>query len=265
MVIPIVTGGFTFSQIRANRRILRMTASNSQPTSGVYFYGMFNTPRSKPATPRSFTHPTVVVRKISIGLLLLVLFLILGSVTGLNASAERIVERVAGRVTLFINVAQLYAREPDRVLAMPVENVTKTQITNTWHAARGNDRLHEGQDIFAPQGTPILSATEGYIVRIGENSLGGQTVWVMGAGGRSYYYAHLDTYAPGIAVGDHVTNKAVLGYVGTTGNAAGTPPHLHFGVYNSGSAINPLPLLEDRPRPANAAPSPSPNRRSRNR
>ena len=228
---------------------------------------MSSAPPSKPATPRSFTHRTVVVRKLSIALLLLVLFLFLGSVTGLNAAAGRVVEKVAVRVALYIHVAQLYAREPDSVIAMPIENVTKTQISNTWHAARGNDRLHEGQDIFAPQGTPILSATEGYIVRIGENSLGGQTVWVMGAGGRSYYYAHLDAYAPGIAVGDFVTNKTVLGYVGTTGNAAGTPPHLHFGVYSSGSAINPLPLLEDRPRPANAVPTPSPqtNRRNRNR
>jgi murein DD-endopeptidase MepM/ murein hydrolase activator NlpD len=69
----------------------------------------------------------------------------------------------------------------------------------------------------------------------------------MGAGGRVYYYAHLDAYAPGIKEGDYVTTKSVLGYVGTTGNAAGTPPHLHFGVYATGGAINPLPLLTDRP------------------
>jgi murein DD-endopeptidase MepM/ murein hydrolase activator NlpD len=68
----------------------------------------------------------------------------------------------------------------------------------------------------------------------------------MGAGGRSYYYAHLDSYAQGISVGNWVTTETVLGYVGTTGNAQGTPPHLHFGVYTSTGAINPLPLLKDR-------------------
>jgi murein DD-endopeptidase MepM/ murein hydrolase activator NlpD len=65
-----------------------------------------------------------------------------------------------------------------------------------------------------------------------------------------YYYAHLDSYAPNIATGDPVTTQTVLGYVGTTGNAAGTPPHLHFGVYASGGALNPLPLLTDRPEPS---------------
>ena len=83
------------------------------------------------------------------------------------------------------------------------------------------------------------------MVRKGENELGGNTVFVVGAGGRSYYYAHLDSYAPGLAVGDYVTPETVLGFVGTTGNAAGTPPHLHFGVYTSGGTINPLPLMRD--------------------
>ncbi|MGH9942242.1 MAG: M23 family metallopeptidase, partial [Pyrinomonadaceae bacterium] len=56
----------------------------------------------------------------------------------------------------------------------------------------------------------------------------------------------LDAYADGLAAGDYVTPDTVLGYVGTTGNAAGTPPHLHFGVYAPGGAVDPLPLLADR-------------------
>jgi murein DD-endopeptidase MepM/ murein hydrolase activator NlpD len=72
------------------------------------------------------------------------------------------------------------------------------------------------------------------VYKVGENPLGGQTVSVIGAGGRVYYYAHLDSYAPGIEVGDPVNTKTLLGYVGTTGNAQGTPPHLHFGVYTFG-------------------------------
>ncbi len=146
-------------------------------------------------------------------------------------------------------VAKLYTKEPDSRIAMPVKNIRKNQIADTWQAPRGTDRLHQGQDIFAPRGTPIMSATSGYVYKVGENNLGGQTVSVIGAGGRVYYYAHLDSYAPGIEVGDPVTTTTVLGYVGTTGNAQGTPPHLHFGIYTSAGAINPLPLITDRTTP----------------
>lgn len=156
-------------------------------------------------------------------------------------------ERVADRLVLYVHMAELYTKDPDRKLAMPLAEVAKKQITDTWHAPRSGNRLHEGQDIFAPQGTPIYSATSGYVYNIGENHLGGQAVSIAGAGGRVYYYAHLDSYARDLHEGDHVTTRTVLGYVGTTGNAAGTPPHLHFGIYTpTGNAINPLPLLADR-------------------
>lgn len=166
-------------------------------------------------------------------------------------------------------VAHLYTQEPERKIAMPFADVSKRQIADTWGAPRGTGRTHEGQDIFAPKGTPILSATKGYVYKIGENNLGGQTVSVISAGGRVYYYAHLDSYARGLEVGDAVTTRTVLGYVGTTGNAVGTPPHLHFGIYTMTGAINPLPLLSDRttprltnstPRPANSTPRRTPNR-----
>lgn len=189
-----------------------------------------------------------IVKKVPLAALLLFVFLVLGTATGITAAAERIADRLAVKLVFYVHVAQLYSQEPDQRIAMPVKDVKKNQVTNTWHAPRGTDRLHKGQDIFAPRGTAVLSATEGYIASIGENSLGGQTVSVVGKGGRAYYYAHLDSYAPGIAEGDWVTPETVLGFVGTTGNAAGTPPHLHFGVYAPGGAMNPLPLLTDRPK-----------------
>ena len=147
---------------------------------------------------------------------------------------------------LYARIVKLYTQEPDARIAMPLEEVSKKAIADTWQAPRGTNRRHEGQDIFAPRGTPIFSATSGYIYKMGDNSLGGQTVSVISKGGRVYYYAHLDSYAMGIEVGDRVTTRTVLGYVGTTGNAQGTPPHLHFGVYTPTGAINPLPLLTDR-------------------
>jgi murein DD-endopeptidase MepM/ murein hydrolase activator NlpD len=156
----------------------------------------------------------------------------------------------AQRATLPFKVALLAAKEPPGELAVPVEGVRVKQIGDSWHAPRSGGRLHEGQDIFAKRGTAVRAAAEGYVVRVGESPLGGNTVWVAGAGGRSYYYAHLDSYAEGIAVGEYVTTDSVLGYVGTTGNAAGTSPHLHFGVYAGGGALDPLPLLADRPEAA---------------
>lgn len=179
------------------------------------------------------------MRKLGKVLSALLIGLILMWVTGLGGV-------IVGKLEFYARIARLYAQTPDSTLAMPLIAVSRKQIANTWHAPRGSERVHEGQDIFAPQGTPILSATRGYVYKIGENNLGGKTVSIIGAGGRIYYYAHLDSYSPSLAEGDLVTTKTVLGFVGTTGNAQGTPPHLHFGVYTSSGAINPLPLLSDR-------------------
>lgn len=157
-----------------------------------------------------------------------------------------VVTGLSDTLVFYARVAKLYTQSPDTRIAMPLEDVSRKEVADTWGAPRGTGRRHEGQDIFAPRGTPILSATNGYIYKIGENNLGGQTVSVISSGGRVYYYAHLDRYAKGIEVGDRVSTRSVLGYVGTTGNAQGTPPHLHFGIYTLTGAINPLPLLTDR-------------------
>lgn len=184
-------------------------------------------------------HPNLQMKRLLKFGGVLVVALLLLMVTGLGSA-------LAGKIIFYARVVRLSMQQPDAKIVMPLPEVAKRQISDTWHAPRGTDRLHEGQDIFAPKGTPILSATNGFVYNIGENNLGGQTVSVIGAGGRIYYYAHLDAYAPGLAVGDRVNTRTVLGYVGTTGNAQGTPPHLHFGIYTSSGAINPLPLLTDR-------------------
>jgi murein DD-endopeptidase MepM/ murein hydrolase activator NlpD len=151
----------------------------------------------------------------------------------------------AHHIMLPFKIAALYTNEADRLIAVPVEGVHASEVKNTWHAPIAGRRLHEGQDIFAERGTAVRSATEGYVVQIGENELGGRTVFVMGRGGRRYYYAHLDAYASDLAVGDYVTPERIIGYVGTSGNAAGTPPHLHFGIYTSKGSINPRPLMKN--------------------
>lgn len=153
------------------------------------------------------------------------------------------VEEAAQKTTVSFRYAALLTKEPEAKIEIPLRKVKSSQIVDTFGAPRGNDREHQGQDIFAPRNTPIYSATAGYVWRIGENNLGGNTVWVIGAGGRVYYYAHLEKYAENLKIGDEVTTDTILGYVGTSGNAKGTPPHLHFGVYGKGGAINPKTLF----------------------
>lgn len=127
-------------------------------------------------------------------------------------------------------------------LRLPVQDVRASALRDTWHAHRVGGRRHEGVDIFAPRGTPVRATTEGVITRIGSSSLGGKVVWVLGPGRQRHYYAHLDRYAD-VYAGQRVQAGAMLGYVGNTGNARRTPPHLHYGIYTSAGTINPFPLL----------------------
>jgi len=206
-----------------------------------------------------FKHPRFTMKRTwkTLGVLAAAVFLLV--VTGAGGA-------LADTAIFYARIAKLYTQEPNSKIKLPVADVTKREIADTWGAPRSGGRSHEGQDIFAPKGTKVLSATNGYVYKIGENNLGGQTVSVISSGGRIYYYAHLADYAPGLKVGDPVTTKTVLGFVGTTGNAQGTPPHLHFGVYTFGfgSAINPLPLITDRTAPA-PAPSITKTRPTENR
>lgn len=117
-----------------------------------------------------------------------------------------------------------------------------TRFVDTWGGARSQGRTHEGVDIFAKRGTPIRATTRGIVLNVGPNTLGGRTVMLLGPGGQRHYYAHLERY-PDLKRGDWVQAGDVVGYVGDSGNAKGTPPHLHYGIYTGGGAINPYPLL----------------------
>ncbi len=104
---------------------------------------------------------------------------------------------------------------------------------------------HEGIDIFAPRGTPLVAAERGVIGRVGNGRLGGLKFWLRGESGADWYYAHLDGFAPGLHNGQVVEAGELLGYVGNTGNAVGTPPHLHLEIHpGGGEAVNPYPLLK---------------------
>lgn len=121
------------------------------------------------------------------------------------------------------------------VLINPVYGASNKAIGSFYGAPRDNGkRSHEGVDIFAPKGTPVVAPTDGYISRVGLNTLGGKVVWMKDPQrGHSYYFAHLDSQM--VKPGMRVRQGHVLGLVGNTGNARRTPPHLHFGIYQSGS------------------------------
>lgn len=136
----------------------------------------------------------------------------------------------------------LLQQEPPAENSLP-NPVSGQGLTDTWGAARSQGRTHEGIDIFAPRGTPIQTTTQGIVSKVGENNLGGRVVVVVGPGGAGHYYAHLEDYAD-ISPNDWVNAGDVIGYVGDSGNAKGTPPHLHYGIYLNGSAVNPYPLMQ---------------------
>ncbi len=134
--------------------------------------------------------------------------------------------------------------ETKGVLSFPIPGKTSEHIGSFWGDPRdGGGRRHEGIDVFAPRGTPVLAASSGRVRRVGTNRLGGKVVWLYdGDFNHSQYYAHLDSQA--VQVGQRVVRGDTLGYVGNTGNALTTLPHLHFGIYRSGKgAVNPLPFL----------------------
>lgn len=139
--------------------------------------------------------------------------------------------------------AELAAMPAPERMPVPVDGVPASRIADTYGAPRGADRRHQGVDIFAPRGSRVLSATRGVILSVREQGLGGRQVWVLGPAHERHYYAHLDDWAPALRAGDRVRAGSLLGTVGTTGNARGTPPHLHYGVYTRDGAIDPLPRL----------------------
>lgn len=120
--------------------------------------------------------------------------------------------------------------------------------------ARGA-RVHHAADIPAPRYSPVVAVADGTIVRLVSGPLGGTAIYQADASGRySFYYAHLEQYRPGLAEGQAVRRGDVIGYVGTSGNAARTAPHLHFAVYLvtdpqrpwGGVPLNPFSLLRQK-------------------
>jgi peptidoglycan LD-endopeptidase LytH len=139
-------------------------------------------------------------------------------------------------------------------LAIPVQGIKAKDLTDTFTQARaGGARVHDAIDIMAAEGTPVLAATEGKVEKLFfSQGGGGITVYVRSPDQHwTYYYAHLQSYAPGLAEGQQVKQGQFIGRVGHTGNASPDGPHLHFAINQmkdgekwwQGTPINPYPLL----------------------
>lgn len=152
--------------------------------------------------------------------------------------------------TLWSDHLDLIARR----LLLPIQGITKNKLSDSFAEARGVNgaKRHHAIDLGAPRGRPVLAVEDGTIRRIKWHSRGGLTIYQYGPEGRySYYYAHLQKLAKGLAEGCMVQRGDVIGYVGSTGSAAASSPHLHFEVRKlanrdawwSGDPINPYPLF----------------------
>jgi murein DD-endopeptidase MepM/ murein hydrolase activator NlpD len=117
--------------------------------------------------------------------------------------------------------------------------------------AKRTPTWHHGDDIFAPFGAPLLAVADGVVFSVGWNRVGGWRLWLVDAEGNEFYYAHLSAYAPVAVDGAEVKAGTVLGFVGNTGDARGTPFHLHFEIHPKGllslgydGAVDPTTYLQ---------------------
>ncbi|MEO6256196.1 MAG: M23 family metallopeptidase [Sphingomicrobium sp.] len=171
-----------------------------------------------------------------------------------TASGEKVVVDTPGQPA--VTIAEGVTVGPAG-LVLPVAGVKPEQLSDTYSQARaGGARVHDAIDIMAPEGTAVAAAADGTVEKLFfSNGGGGITAYVRSPDRRwTYYYAHLQSYAPGLTEGQHVRRGQLIGRVGHTGNASPDGPHLHFAInrmqpgekWYNGSPINPYPLLAGR-------------------
>ena len=173
-------------------------------------------------------------------------------IVGLGAARGKPVARVDASVAAPAPVRTAAPGAPAlHAQIVPVLGVERSALRDTFDDARGGGRTHRAMDIMAPYGTPVIASVDGTIRKLFTSKAGGLTIYEFDRDeALLYYYAHLDRYADGLAEGQFVKQGSVIGYVGTSGNANGTP-HLHFSIevlpptreWWKGEPVNPYPLL----------------------
>jgi murein DD-endopeptidase MepM/ murein hydrolase activator NlpD len=161
-------------------------------------------------------------------------------------SDESLVLRIQSELLAAVEYTVSITTAPS--LAFPVPLKEQPRVSSFWGADRdGGIRKHEGVDIFAKKRTPLVAAANGRVMRVNEKNLGGKVVFIR-PHDKTYtlYYAHLDSQL--VVPGQEVKTGDVIGLMGNTGNARTTPPHLHFGIYARGGAVDPFPFINhERP------------------
>jgi murein DD-endopeptidase MepM/ murein hydrolase activator NlpD len=175
-------------------------------------------------------------------------------VTGLAAGAALATAMTAWQLAQRLRAAAAEAPPEElraRGLEFPVAGTTRA-LTDSFDDPRGLMRLHRAVDIMAPRGSAVHAVDGGTIAKLATSGAGGTTIYQHDPDDRfCYYYAHLQGYAAGLHEGQRVARGEVIGYVGTTGNASASAPHLHFAIYReedgkescNGKPVNPYPLL----------------------
>jgi len=148
------------------------------------------------------------------------------------------------RITAYTDrVAKLDAVKVQDLRVPILLGVKPGSFKDTWQEARSNGKIHEGTDMFAPQGALIVSPTDAVVTRIDTSGAGGIAVYTANPGSETFYYAHLDHVASGLTLGQELKAGDLIGYVGNTGNAVGSSPHLHFTIYSLDGPVNPYTRL----------------------
>lgn len=138
-------------------------------------------------------------------------------------------------------------------MIVPVAGVRPADLLDTFDAPRSGNRRHNALDIPAPRNTPVLAATRGRILSLFTSDAGGLMIYASDPTDRFVLmYAHLALYATGIKEGMPLSRGDTIGYVGTSGNAPPSVPHLHFALARttdvtrwwSGMPVDPRPLLQ---------------------
>lgn len=121
--------------------------------------------------------------------------------------------------------------------------ITPDNLTRNFGDPRSGGRTHEGLDIMAPRGAPIVTPTDAVVLRVGNGESSGNYVYTANPGGETFAYMHLDKMSE-LDEGDELDKGDLIGYVGNTGNASGGATHLHFEIRNNNSATDPFPRLK---------------------
>jgi murein DD-endopeptidase MepM/ murein hydrolase activator NlpD len=166
-----------------------------------------------------------------------------------KSNAAKKLEQNAPRVTPVEKIPTVHPKLTAGRYVFPVYG--DVSFGDTFGAPRADVAWHHGDDIFAPLGAPVLAVADGTVFSVGWNRIGGWRLWLRDLKGNEFYYAHLSAYSPFARNGARVRAGTVLGFVGNTGDAEGTPYHLHFEVHPVGllplgydGAVDPTPYLD---------------------